>query len=61
MKVHAVENNTYDDLILGIFARATNIDPDVLGGITGRTTYNAAQGKNSLWTATIFLGCLYRQ
>jgi len=45
MKVHAVENNTYDDLILGSSHGATNIDPDVLGGITGRTTYNAAQGE----------------
>lgn len=45
MKIHAIENNTWQDLILGSSHGGTNIDPEVLEGETGRSAFNAAQGE----------------
>ena len=44
-KVHTIETETFDDLILGASHAGTNISPAVLSGITGRTAFNAAQGE----------------
>lgn len=45
MKVHWLETLTFDNLILGSSHAATNIDASHLAGLTGRTTFNAAQGE----------------
>ena len=44
VKVHEIENVTYQDLILGTSHGASALDPEVLSAVTGRTTYNAAMG-----------------
>lgn len=44
-KVHTIETETFDDLILGASHAGTNISPAILSGITGRTAFNAAQGE----------------
>ena len=44
MKLHAIETETFDDLILGTSHGVAAIDPETLSGVTGRTAYNAAAG-----------------
>ena len=44
MKIHNIETNTYDDLILGSSHGCAAIDPAVLSETTGRTAFNAAAG-----------------
>lgn len=45
MKVHYLETETCDDLILGSSHAGTNIDASLLESLTGRKTFNAAQGE----------------
>ena len=44
VKVHVLENDPPEDLILGTSHGIAAIDPDRLAASTGRTTYNAAAG-----------------
>ncbi len=44
-KLHKIENETFDDLILGSSHGATNIDPAYVAYVTGRSAFNAAQGE----------------
>ncbi|MBP3878696.1 MAG: hypothetical protein J6D46_00065 [Lachnospiraceae bacterium] len=44
-KLHKIENETFDDLILGSSHGATNIDPACLSYVTDRSAFNAAQGE----------------
>ena len=48
VKVHEIETETYQDLILGTSHGASAFDPSVMTEITGRTTYNAAMGGEYL-------------
>lgn len=45
MKVHVLESQKFDTLILGSSHAATNINADLLGKLTGRSSFNAAQGE----------------
>ena len=45
MKIHRIETETYDDLILGSSHAGTDIDAARLAELTGRTSFNAAQGE----------------
>lgn len=45
MKVHKIETESFDDLILGSSHAGTNIEPGYLKEISGRTCFNAAQGE----------------
>ena len=44
MKVHRIETETFQDLILGTSHGSSAFDPAVLTGETGRTCFNAAAG-----------------
>ncbi|MDO4804778.1 MAG: hypothetical protein Q4A32_08165 [Lachnospiraceae bacterium] len=45
MKVHVLETQPFDNLILGSSHAATNIDAALLGKLTGKNSFNAAQGE----------------
>ena len=45
LKVHMLETMQFNNLILGSSHAGTNIDATHLAGLTGRTTFNAAQGE----------------
>ena len=44
-KLHKIETEAFDDLILGSSHGATNIDPAYVSSVTGRSAFNAAQGE----------------
>ena len=44
MKLHHLESEDYDDLILGTSHGASAFDPEVISSVTGRSIYNAAAG-----------------
>ena len=44
-KLHTIETETFDDLILGSSHGATNIDPAYVSHVTKRSAFNAAQGE----------------
>ncbi len=44
-KIHKIETETYDDLILGSSHAGTCLSPSAMQTVNGRKTFNAAQGE----------------
>ena len=44
-KVHKIETETFDDLILGSSHAGTCLSPSSISSVTGRSAFNAAQGE----------------
>ena len=44
MKIHRIETETFQDLILGTSHGSSAIDPEVLTEVTGRSSFNTAAG-----------------
>ena len=44
VKIHKIETESFDDLILGSSHGSSAMDPDVISGHTGRSCFNAAAG-----------------